>query len=146
MNADLLNASMRLPVGVRWVNFHPGLVPGDDGIDLAEQAMAGPSPVLMVGDQVLCLCGIALMSKRTGEAWSVINHELAQKHPLLLTRCVKKAIAITMQSLPLHRVQMTVHSASSEAVRWAFALGFTVEALMRKYGDDESDHFMFVRT
>ena len=144
MNADHLNASMRLPPGVRWVNFHPGLAGADD-IELAEQALAGPSPVLMVGDQVLCLCGIALISKHVGEAWSVINPELAKQHPLLLTRAVRRAVDITMESHFLHRVQMTVHSASNEAVRWAFALGFTVEALMRKYGDDQSDHFLFVR-
>ena len=144
MNADHLNSSMSLPAGVRWVNFHPGLA-GADAIELTEQAMAGPSPVLMVGDQVLCLCGIALISRHVGEAWSVINHDLAKSHPLLLTRSVRQAIAITMKSHNLHRVQMTVHSASNEAVRWAFALGFTVEALMRKYGDDQSDHFLFVR-
>lgn len=144
MNADHLNASMSLPEGVRWVNFHPNLA-GADAIELTEQAMAGPSTVLMVGDQVLYLCGIALLSKHVGEAWSVINHDLAKKHPLLLTRSARRFLDITMKSHLLHRVQITVHSESNEAVRWAFVLGFTVEALMRKYGDDQSDHFLFVR-
>lgn len=144
MSADLFNSSMRLPAGVRWVNFHPSLA-GADAIDLTEQAMAGPSSVLMVGDQVLCLCGIVLISRHVGEAWTVINHDLAKQHPLLLTRSVRNVLDITTKSHFLHRVQMTVHSASNEAVRWAFALGFTVEALMRKYGDDQSDHFLFVR-
>lgn len=144
MSADLFNSSMRLPPGVRWVDFHPGLA-GHDAIELTEQAMAGPAAVLMVGDQVLCLCGIVLISRHVGEAWTVINHDLAKRHPLLLTRSVRNVMDITVQSHFLHRVQMTVHSASNEAVRWAFALGFTVEALMRKYGDDQSDHFLFVR-
>jgi hypothetical protein len=145
MNADLLNASMRLPVGASWVNFHSGLVSHEDAVALHEQAMAGPSPVLMVDGKALCVCGIALLSKCVGEAWSVIDHELARQHPLLLTRSVNKAIAITAKSEGLHRLQMTVHSEDKNAVRWAFALGFTVESLMRKYGDDQSDHFLFVR-
>ena len=140
---DQLNAGMPLPPFSRWVAFHPG-IPGCDSVQLHEQSLAGPAAVLLVGDKPLVICGIALLSERVGEAWTVIADE-KHEFPLLLTRAVKQAIAITVKSHNLHRVQMTVNSASNEAVRWAFALGFTVEALMRKYGDDESDHYLFVR-
>lgn len=145
MISDLLNTGMRLPTGAKWVEYHSCYVGDHDSVQLQEQSMAGPSAVLLVDGKPLVVCGIVKISNRVGEAWTVIDQRNAKEYPLLLTRAVAQAIDITVKSEGLHRVQMTVHSEQNEAVRWAFALGFTVEALMRKYGDDQSDHFLFVR-
>lgn len=148
MIADKLNAGMRLPKNVKWADFDVSLVSFvslSDAAMATKQSLAGPCPVLVVNDEPIIVCGIVKISDCVGEAWSMINHDLAKQHPLLLTRAVRKAIDITTILHGLHRVQMVVHSQQNEAIRWAFALGFIVESLMIKYGDDQSDHFMFVR-
>lgn len=145
MISDQLNTGMRLPQSARWVEFASDLVPCEDAILATEQSFAGPCAVLLVDNEPLLACGIVKISNCVGEAWTMINRDLAKRRPLLLTRAVRKAIDITAISHGLHRVQMVVHSQQYEAIRWAFALGFTVESLMIKYGDDQSDHFMFVR-
>ena len=141
MIADKLNAGMRLPKNAKWVDFDVSLVLLSDAATATEQSFAG----LTVNNQPLVVCGIVKISSCVGEAWTMINHDLAKQHPLLLTRAVRKAIDITTILHGLHRVQMVVHSQQYEAIRWAFALKFIVESLMIKYGDDQSDHFMFVR-
>lgn len=148
MIADKLNAGMRLPKNARWVDFDVSLVSLvslSDASTATEQSFAGPCAILTVNNQPLVVCGIVKISNCVGEAWTIIDHDLAKQHPLLLTRAVRKAIDITTILHGLHRVQMVVHSQQYEAIRWAFALKFIVESLMIKYGDDQSDHFMFVR-
>jgi RimJ/RimL family protein N-acetyltransferase len=51
-------------------------------------------------------------------------------------------IAIDME---LHRLQFVIDESNFLAIRWAKALGFVEEGLMRQYGPDKSNHFMYAR-
>ena len=46
----------------------------------------------------------------------------------------------------LHRLQITVRCEDMRAVRWAKAIGFTIDGMMMKYGPDGSDYYLMSRT
>ena len=47
-----------------------------------------------------------------------------------------------MDRMYLHRLQFTVHSYNTQAVRWADVLQFEKEGLLRMYGPDKCDYLM----
>lgn len=153
MNSQLLNDGMRLPDGVRWREFDLARIDEiaetwrdeDQKRQIRNQTLLGPAVMLEVDGRILAGIGIVIYNHGVGEAWTLIDLARRYDHPLLLTRAVKKALYIGEQSYRLHRVQMTVHSGHIVAVRWAWALGFKIEGLMRKYGSDQSDHYLLAR-
>lgn len=46
----------------------------------------------------------------------------------------------------LHRLQITVRCEDMRAVRWARAIGFTIDGMMMRYGPDGSDYYLMSRT
>ena len=153
MISTQLNAGMRLPDGVRWREFDVARIDEiaetwsgeDQKRQIRNQTLLGPSAMLEVDGKIIAGGGIVIYNPGVGEAWTLIDLTRRYDHPLLLTRTFKIALYIGEQSLRLHRVQIAVNSGNIVAVRWAWALGFKIEGLMRKYGSDQSDHYLLAR-
>lgn len=70
---------------------------------------------------------------------------------LLADRIGHKMVTITrsgrrfMENLPHRRIEMTVTAGHEEGFRWAKLLGFQCEGLMRCYGPQGEDCFLFSR-
>lgn len=68
------------------------------------------------------------------------------KYRVAAIRTVDKLIVETFKGLDLHRMEMAVKADYKTGHRWAKALGFEPEGLMKMYGPDMTDHVMYGRT
>lgn len=67
------------------------------------------------------------------------------KHPVSAIRVVRKLLDDGMKEHNLHRVEIAVQDNYRAGLRYAKALGFEPEGILRKYGPDQTDHVMFGR-
>lgn len=58
-----------------------------------------------------------------------------------ITRIVRQTLA----GAPYHRIEATVRSDFAAGHRWIREFGFEPEGLMRKYGPDKADHWLYAR-
>lgn len=98
---------------------------------------------LLHGSPVACF-GLVLMWPGVAEAW-MLTDEAIKGHALALTRAARKFFDCAEQSFQLHRTQITCDTRFEGAVEWAQAVGFRVEARLRRYGPDGTDHVLMTR-
>jgi hypothetical protein len=149
---ELLN-QMPLPPGACWVPFevsHLDLMDDDLAADVAlrviDQSRRGPACTLWVDSEPLCSVGMIDFRNQSGEVWAVIDQARRYRHPLLLTRAVRKAVDIAAISMGLKSVNMFVECQRMDAVRWALALGFAEVGKLTIYEQPERDHLIFSRS
>ncbi len=56
-----------------------------------------------------------------------------------------RVMDIAAISMGLHRIQLTIRTTDKRAEKWALAIGFQQEAVMRKYGPDGVDYLLMSR-
>ena len=79
--------------------------------------------------------------KGQAECWMIVDKNISN-HKFIFHRTAKKIIPEIMDRMYLHRLQFTVHSYNTQAVRWADVLQFEKEGLLRMYGPDKCDYLM----
>lgn len=99
---------------------------------------------LFLGEEPLAVLGWFQPCSRVIQAWGILT-DAVKKCPLAFHKTVKSLIEHTFQSLGIQRVQISVRRDYLEGQRWAESLGFQNEGLMRKYGPDQSDYYLFAR-
>ena len=97
------------------------------GANCYKSAEEGFSFSLLVEDKCVACAGIVEVWDGRGHAWAMISAD-AGKHFILVTRAVKRAIAVCN----FHRIEMDVSCDFPEAHRWAKLLGFTCEVERRE--------------
>ena len=65
--------------------------------------------------------------------------------PLAFHRRILALLANYEKTLNLHRIVMSVQEDFEEGIRWAEALGFEREGLMRKHGPTKLNHYLYAR-
>jgi len=155
---DLLN---HLPehAAVRYVPFHPAHAmvmhlddkhvravakAGDIQMMLETQARLGNAITAYLHGRPVACFGAVDIWPGVAEMWLLIE-ERGRKFGKTLTRAAIVYRDYTVLSRNLHRVQLTVRSDDIRAVRWAQAIGFEQEGLMRRYGPDQADFYIFGR-
>lgn len=88
--------------------------------------------------------GFVPIWKGVTESWLLVD-DIARTRPVAFTKYGILAHDISKISQGLHRQQITVRIADRRAYKWALALGFREEALMRCYGPDRSDYYLMAR-
>lgn len=76
---------------------------------------------------------------------SAVVGEDVREYPLSFIREMKRIIKIYEDKAEVKRFQMDVQADWPEAVRFAEGLGFVREAVMKKYGHDLKDHYLYAR-
>ena len=87
--------------------------------------------------------------------WSVLSDGVIGVAALLSDEIRRKPIGFHKKVLSLidnflaqpsvRRMQFTVKTGYTEGWKWALSLGFKCEGIMRKYGPDGSDYWLFAR-
>lgn len=98
---------------------------------------------VVTGD-VVCCFGVIELWPGLGEAWMLTSDKI-KRYPISLTRGAQRYFSAAANGLQLRRLQITTNVNDELAVRWANRLNFTQEGLLRSYGPDGSDHFMYSR-
>lgn len=79
-----------------------------------------------------------------GEAWTFMTSYL-HKYRFSIHKHTARALDIIMNENSLYRVQAVVDASHKAAVSWIETLGFYREGLMKKYGPDGRDYYMYGR-
>jgi hypothetical protein len=99
--------------------------------------------VLLDGKPV-AIVGLTLLWTGVAEAWSLLSHDIQIK-PVSFHKTVQTLLKEMEDIHQLFRVQATVRSDYRTGIRWLMGLGFELEALMKKYGPEHEDHFLYAR-
>lgn len=105
----------------------------------------GPAITLLNDSlEVVACAGVIVPYQGMGEFW-MIPGSLVPKYGLTVSKEAKRFIADTVERFSLHRIQATVREVDQRAVRWIERLGFEREGLMKRYGSDGRNYFMYAR-
>lgn len=99
---------------------------------------------ILHGKPVACFGAVHIWTG-VEEMWLLIE-ERGREYAKSLTRAAISYRDFRVISGNLHRLQITVRCEDMRAVRWARAIGFTIDGMMMKYGPDGSDYYLMSRT
>ena len=100
-----------------------------------------PNYVGLYEDYPICFFGFMSFWQGQAEGWMIVDKNISN-HKFIFHLTSKKIIPEIMDRMYLHRLQFTVHSYNTQAVRWADVLQFEKEGLPRMYGPDKCDYLM----
>ena len=104
----------------------------------------GPGYTLLIDEKVVGCGGVVLTQWQCGEAWTLFS-TLFFKHYRTAYKAIKKNLENIIEDENLRRVQSLIHPEHEEAKRFIIHLGFQCEGLLRKYGPNGEDLFMYSR-
>jgi hypothetical protein len=111
---------------------------------LEAQAINGFAFTCHLNGQPVACFGCTKLWDGVGEMWSVIG-DIARTKPVAMTKVGIAFVDICQISLGLHRLQITVKTSNNSAVKWARAIGFISECVMKRYSADKLDYNLMVR-
>jgi hypothetical protein len=92
----------------------------------------------------LAIAGIIPLWKGVAESY-MIPSALFPNHKIQCIKYIKLNQEFLRRELKLHRLQTTVPSDFSAAIRWLEWLGYERESTLRQWGPDQKDHYRYVR-
>ena len=98
----------------------------------------------IVNDEPIFAAGMKMVWGQVAEGWVIATSEM-WKHPLSVAKAIKKDFARVAKENNITRVQSAIRKDFFEGQRFAEWLGLEKEGLMRKWGFDGSDQYMYAR-
>lgn len=78
------------------------------------------------------------------QVWSFVSDE-AKKAPIAFHKRVKELLEFVLATYEVQRIQISVRVGFKQGWKWASSLGFKCEGIMKHYGPDRSDYWLFAR-
>lgn len=118
----------------------------DNYMDLArQQEKRGPCFTAVVENEgIACCYGFAQYWTGVYEAW-LITSNLVERYPIQTIRTARREIDNFEIASQAHRLQMVVNTSFPLSIRFAEALFFYSEGVLKQYGPDGSDWLMLSR-
>jgi hypothetical protein len=111
---------------------------------LESYAKLGPAYAAVHHGKPAAVFGCIPLWDGVAECWLVTGTNLPEiARPF--HRVTKIMFDMFMSELNLVRLQVTIHQLNVNAVKWIKTLYFNEEGVLRKYGPDQEDFFMFAR-
>ena len=98
----------------------------------------------LVDGKPIFAAGMKLIWSGVAEGWVLATKEVWD-HPLLVARAIKKDFARIAKENNINRVQTAVRANYTTGLKFAKWLGLEEEGLMKKFGFDGSDQYMYAR-
>ena len=98
----------------------------------------------LVDGKPIFAAGMKIIWKGVAEGWVLATKEVWD-HPLLVARAIRKDFARIAKENNINRVQSAVRANYTTGLRFAKWLGLQEEGLMKKFGFDGSDQYMYAR-
>jgi len=95
-------------------------------------------------DKAIAVLGGNLLWPGVMEVWTVTT-DLITEYPLEFHKKVRDVISGLEKELEIKRFQATVRADFDMGKKWLHSLGFISEGLLKKYGPEGEDYFMFGR-
>lgn len=109
---------------------------------VAQGASMGPSFACFHGEDLLGVGGLRVFWEGVAEAWLLLCPS-ANGSAVGLLRAIHSKFGELIDSFGLWRVQASVKTDNLRGVRIMRWLGFASEGIMRGYGPDGSDYFLY---
>lgn len=111
---------------------------------LQAYAEAGIAYSAVVEGEIYAMFGVFQLWPGTAEAWLIPSRKIDRK-AIALHRGSLAFFEHAANEMHIKRLQFTVHTRNERADRWAQRCYFKREGLLRNYGPDGSDYFMYAR-
>jgi len=98
----------------------------------------------IINDKPIFAAGMKMVWGQVAEGWVIATNEM-WKYPLSIAKAIKKDFARVAKENNIIRVQSAIRKDFKEGQRFAEWLGLEKEGLMRKWGFDGSDQYMYAR-
>ena len=95
-------------------------------------------------DKVIAIFGGKELWSGVGNIWAITSDDISGSEMFFHKTCLK-ILKSHAEILKLHRVQCTVKVNYNQGIKWIKSIGFSEESIMRKYGPDKADYYLFVR-
>jgi len=119
-----------------YVANYASLTDAYKNIGYAWCGVANGSPV--------CAFGLVPLWNGVGEVWMLTDVRLP-RFARTFHRVSRQMFNIYIEELNMIRLQCTVHSRNLQARKWIESMYFKKEGLLKQYGPDGHDFFMFAR-
>jgi len=88
--------------------------------------------------------GVNHLWDNVAEGWVIASKEI-WKYPITCARAIKIRTDYLATNNKIKRIQTSVKSDCDKAIRFAEWLGFKREGLMKQYGPDGSDYYLYAK-
>lgn len=90
----------------------------------------------------LAVAGGFFMYSRVMEIWTLVDKRMKKK-PKFYAHAMKFLVEHQFDMLRLERMQVIMRADQPWAKSWARFLGFELEGTLRKYGEENTDYYLF---
>ena len=112
-----------------------------DAMNLVQEHLAFTG---LVNNKPIFAAGMKMIWGQVAEGWVIASNDM-WKHPLGVAKAIKKDFARVAKEHNIKRVQTAIRKDFTQGQRFAEWLGLENEGLMRKFGFDGSDQYMYAR-
>ena len=112
-----------------------------DAMNLEQRGLAY---TCMINNEPVAAAGMKMIWSGVAEGWVIATNKIWD-HPLLVAKAIKKNFARLAKENNIKRVQTAVRANYTTGLRFAKWLGLQEEGLMKKFGFDGSDQYMYAR-
>ena len=109
-----------------------------------DNAVDGYSWAGIARGRVIAAFGLRFYWEGVAEAW-MLPGEGIEKNAISVVRATRHLFDIAIEENRLRRVQIAVKVENDTAYKFAKAVGFGVESVMRKFGPEGSDYYLMAR-
>ncbi len=94
--------------------------------------------------EILAIAGVQIFWGGVAEVWTITSR-YADKYSVGFARAIKECMEFYIKSLDLRRLQATCPKSMPCGDRWFKFLGFEKEGLMKNFGPEGEDYYLFAR-
>ena len=98
----------------------------------------------IVNNKPIFAAGMKIIWGQVAEGWVIASSEM-WKHPIGVAKAIKKDFARVAKENNITRVQSAIRKDFKQGLRFAEWLGLKEEGLMKKFGFDGTDQYMYAR-
>jgi len=98
----------------------------------------------IVNNKPIFAAGMKIIWGQVAEGWVIASSEM-WKHPIGVAKAIKKDFARVAKENNITRVQSGIRKDFKQGLRFAEWLGLEKEGLMKKWGFDGSDQYLYAR-
>ena len=98
----------------------------------------------IVNNKPIFAAGMKIIWGQVAEGWVIATNEI-WNHPLGVAKAIKKDFAKVAKEHNIKRVQSGIRKDFKEGIRFAEWLGLEREGLMKNWGFDGSDQYLYAR-
>ena len=97
-----------------------------------------------VNDKPIFAAGMKMLWNGVADGWVIATKDVLD-HPILVAKAIKKDFARIAREHGIWRVQTAIRANYTTGLKFAKWLGLKEEGLMKKFGFDGSDQYMYAR-